>query len=48
MDKESIILLASFISALATVVLAYLTSRYVKLTYEPLAKFIKIAGCNSQ
>ena len=34
MDKESIILLASVISASATVVLAYLTSRYVKLTYE--------------
>jgi hypothetical protein len=34
MEKESIILLASVISAFATVVLAYLTSRYVKLTYE--------------
>jgi hypothetical protein len=34
MDKESVILLASVIYALATVVLAYLTSRYVKLTYE--------------
>ena len=34
MDKEYIILLASVISALATVVLAVLTSRYVKLTYE--------------
>jgi hypothetical protein len=34
MEKESIILLASVISALATVILAYLTSRYVKLTYD--------------
>ena len=34
MEKESIILLASVISALATAYLAYLTSRYVKLTYE--------------
>jgi hypothetical protein len=34
MNNESIILLASIISALATVVLAYFTSRYVKLTYE--------------
>ena len=34
MEKESIILLATVISASATVILAYLTSRYVKLTYE--------------
>lgn len=33
MNKEYIILFATVISALATVVLAYLTSRYVKLTH---------------
>jgi hypothetical protein len=34
MDKESITLFASLSSGLATIVLAYLTWRYVKLTHE--------------